>query len=172
MAQKLQTAQVNMEKTLLNITRIDKKVMDITWRVKLQKRRWAYYLERRRGNRWTINLVEWKPKAAIRPKEVQYRAGGMGLCNHIVWNWCVWHWIDMSQVYFERSRTEVDVFWLKIMAMMMTTTMDRLCIFSSTLNAIFTKLQWCGNVQNVLYFEILRFCCVSQVTSGGLRPKN
>ncbi|KAI5732128.1 hypothetical protein M8J77_021962 [Diaphorina citri] len=69
--QRLQTTQRSMERSMLGITRRDRKritwiraktkVMDVIERVKRLKWRWAGHVLRRTDGRWTTSILSWIP---------------------------------------------------------------------------------------------------------------
>ncbi|KAI5737947.1 hypothetical protein M8J77_001036 [Diaphorina citri] len=77
--QKLQTAQRSMERSMLGITRRDRKritwirsqtkVMDIVERIKRMKWKWAGHIARRTDERWTTQILQWYPRNIKRPRK-------------------------------------------------------------------------------------------------------
>ena len=76
---KLQVAQRNMERSMLGITRRDRKridwirqktkVSDIVERIKSLKWSWAGHVARRTDDRWTRKVLEWYPRGVKRPRK-------------------------------------------------------------------------------------------------------
>ncbi|GFO16189.1 endonuclease-reverse transcriptase [Plakobranchus ocellatus] len=75
---KLKTAQIAMERKMLNIklkdriptTEIRKKtqVIDIDQYIQRQKWRWVGHIARERDNRWTKRCTEWQPRSGGRDR--------------------------------------------------------------------------------------------------------
>jgi hypothetical protein len=76
---KLATTQRSMERSMLGITKRDRKrntwirnktkVTDIIQRVKSLKWQWAGHIARRTDNRWTTRTIEWYPRGIKRPRK-------------------------------------------------------------------------------------------------------
>ncbi len=72
MEKKLMTTQHNMERSILNITLLDKKTIkwireqtklhDIIQAIKKKKWTWAGHISRLKDNRWTSTITEWTPR--------------------------------------------------------------------------------------------------------------
>ena len=119
---KLQTAQHNMERSILNISLKDKiplntirkktGVIDITKEIKKKKSSWAGHIMRRQDNRWSQKLTTWTPRDRIRERKRP----------HLRWRDELDHFfrtVNWNQATIERKlwRSHVEAFvqqWIEI----------------------------------------------------------
>ena len=114
MEQKLTTAQHSMERSMLGITKWDRKtlqwirvqtqVMDIIQNIKGKKWSWAGHLARTSDNRWTKRITEWRPWLGSRHRGRQKLRWSDDITKFVGTRWIAsaqdrFHWCQLGEAF-------------------------------------------------------------------------